>query len=79
VAETVPSIESSPCPACGAPPGCLRVEDVLVAQPLGTFSLAGNQMKVSARTCPKLTCTQCRLELIGRYEHPPKPPTEAGP
>lgn len=74
----MPGIESSPCPQCGAPPGCLRLEEVLVAQQIGTFSLAGAQMKVSARTCPKLTCTECDLSLIGRYERKPQPPAEAG-
>ena len=44
------------CPGCGKD-GSLGVELRLVAQPIGSFSLAGAQMKVSAREVPHLVCT----------------------
>jgi len=44
------------CPSCGEV-GSLGVELRLVAQPIGSFSLAGAQMKVSARDVPHLVCT----------------------
>ena len=44
------------CPGCGEV-GSLGVELRLVAKPIGSFSLAGAQMKVSAREVPHLVCT----------------------
>jgi hypothetical protein len=44
------------CPGCGEV-GSLGVELRLVAKPIGSFSLAGAQMKVSAREGPHLVCT----------------------
>lgn len=42
-----PALESVPCPSC-ARVGSLGLADRLVARPLGTWSLAGRQMKASA-------------------------------
>jgi hypothetical protein len=45
---------------------------VIVAEPLGSFSLAGVQMKVSARSEPEmqLTCEACGWHVLGyvRYD-----------
>lgn len=65
-------LETSPCPQCGEV-GKLRIEyrDKLVAKPLGSFSLAGAQMKVSARRvqAPFLCCDACGLALEGKKEN----------
>jgi hypothetical protein len=63
----MPTVEESPCPQCGELE-TMRLEIKLVATPIGAFSLAGVQMKVSARQRPVLTCTHCELFLIGEYE-----------
>lgn len=57
----------APCPRCNAEPGCLSIADQLQAQPLGSFSVAGAQLKVSARSVPVLRCSACGLELVGEY------------
>lgn len=61
-------IEAVPCPVCDAPPGSLRLGETLQAKPIGRFSLAGVQTKVSARPAPVLTCDQCDLRLVGEYD-----------
>lgn len=62
------SITRTACPQC-ARVGALTITDTLVAQRVGTFSLAGVQMKVSARPCPVLKCTAdgCDFERVGEY------------
>lgn len=55
------------CPRCRADPGCLGITDRLQARPLGSFSVAGAQLKVSARSVPVLRCSACGLELVGEY------------
>lgn len=57
--------DTIPCPACAAPPGCLHITFRLVCAPLGTFSLAGNAAKASARLRPVLTCDRCPLYVVG--------------
>lgn len=46
-----------PCPTCGMM-GSLALVEVggFRAKPMGTFSLAGNQMKLSANTIPAIRC-----------------------
>ncbi|HEX5522788.1 MAG TPA: hypothetical protein VFX53_05040 [Pedococcus sp.] len=60
--EPVPDV---PCPSCDQ--STLDVEWRLVAKPLGSFSLAGQQMKVSAVETPFLVCP-CGLDLQGSKE-----------
>lgn len=72
------SPEASRCPACGAAPGTLRITRTLVANPTGTYSVAGAQTKVTARERPVLTCTACPLNVTGEYEpHPSGDPDRA--
>jgi hypothetical protein len=65
----VASIDDSPCPSCGAGPGTLSVQagPRLQARPLGSFSLAGAQMKVAAAAIRVLHCSACGLEVQGRW------------
>lgn len=56
-----------PCPQCGEA-GKLGIYRVLMAKPIGSFSLSGAQMKVSAQDAPVLACGHCGLKLIGQYE-----------
>lgn len=55
-----------PCPHCGQQ--TLRIEHRLEAKPLGTHSLSGSQMKVSAMSWPYLVCDNCKVEARGRME-----------
>lgn len=62
------SITRTACPQCSTV-GALTITDVLTAQPIGSFSLAGVQMKVSARPRPVLSCATdgCDFERVGEY------------
>lgn len=55
----MPTPEKTRCPdpACGSVG--LVVEEVLVAQPYGTYSLAGMQPKLSARMALRWRCEAC--------------------
>jgi hypothetical protein len=76
----MPTPEKSPCPRCDAEPGTLSVSFELVGNPLGSFSLPGMQMKVTARTRPVLRCSACPLEVVGELDadgrHVTFPPLE---
>jgi hypothetical protein len=51
-----------PCPNCGE---CnLFLGSGLRARPIGSFSLAGAQMKVSANTVPALRCSTPECDFI---------------
>lgn len=62
------SIESRlarvPCPSCGEL--TLRVETRLESRPLGTWSLAGVQLKTSARTWPYAVCASANCDFEKR-------------
>ena len=49
---------TSACPSCGQR-GKVDITIVLVAAPLGTFSLSGTGMKVPARKGAQFTCGGC--------------------
>jgi len=59
-----PNVADTPCPACGEK--TLTIEMRLTAAPVGTFSLAGVGMKVTAATKPWLICTNCGIEAEGK-------------
>ena len=59
-------LPETPCPACGAV--ALRVEQRLEAKPIGTWSLAGSQMKVFAGYWPWLVCGACGVEARGEID-----------
>jgi hypothetical protein len=59
-------IDNTPCPWCGN--RTLHIGEELRAKPIGSYSLSGTQMKVSAYTFPILVCHACGLEVEGRYE-----------
>ncbi len=56
------------CPHCGVSsrqdPTALKVTEIMVATPLGSFSLAGQQMKVPVRTMHRLGC-RCGWHVDG--------------
>lgn len=58
-------LDTTPCPDCGAT-GTLTIDVKLVANPIGSFSLAGAQLKVS----PVLSCTAtgCGFEQVGDFD-----------
>jgi hypothetical protein len=63
----MPTPESSPCPVCSTV-GTLNISDRIRVKPLGSFSLAGAQMKAPGRVYPFLECTACGLAVEGRYD-----------
>lgn len=73
-------LDEATCPECGAGPGVLSIKITLVAKPLGSHSLSGAQMKVSANEVPILVCRECDLALAGWFDGDrahvafPKPP-----
>lgn len=56
-------VKTTPCPACGEV--ALRIETRLEARPIGSFSLAGAQLKSSAKEVPWLVCGACGVEAKG--------------
>jgi hypothetical protein len=52
------------CPNCGAA-NSVTVKPALTAKQLGAFSLAGNQMKVSASVIARAECSECDLSVTG--------------
>lgn len=63
-------VPGSSCPFCGYKP--LRLELRLQAKPLGTFSLAGGQVKFSATQWPWLVCDGCKADAPGEYFEDPE-------
>lgn len=57
------------CPDCGTK-NSIVITPGIVCRPLGTFSLAGTQMKVSAHTVAIADCTVCDLHVLGHLEDP---------
>lgn len=55
------------CPECGAS-GTVALRPVLVALPLGTWSLAGAQIKTSAWSGYVLECSACPFRVTGHVE-----------
>jgi len=53
-----PDLSTVPCPECENV-GTLYIGTVLQAKPIGSFSLAGQQMKFSANEIPAIRCTAC--------------------
>jgi hypothetical protein len=60
-------MSSKPCPNCDAL-GRLTLHQILVARPVGNYSLAGQQPKVSAEEIYVLTCSACEWSIRGRIE-----------
>lgn len=54
------------CPDCSLDTVCLTL--LLTPKPLGTFSLSGQQFKVSAVETPYLSCWNCGWKLAGQKE-----------
>lgn len=55
------------CPWC-TEQGGLGIWEALQAQPVGSFSLPGAQMKVSASVIVTLRCTICKWQVEGRID-----------
>lgn len=63
---TEPDVSTTACPACGEQR--LEIEYRLEAKPLGSYSLAGHQVKVAASGWPWLVCRNCGVEARGKWE-----------
>jgi hypothetical protein len=62
------------CPKCAAAVGSLSLAPAFLAEPIGSHSLAGVQVKVTVREGAMLTCSACDLRVEGWLENP-----EVGP
>lgn len=62
-------LASTACPACHER-YVVQVREVLAAKPLGTFSLAGSQMKFSAVRTWVYRCTACGTSGGAEPKHP---------
>jgi hypothetical protein len=62
------TIDQSSCPKCGAGPGTLTLSKGMQALPIGTWSLAGVQLKTSAIEVPVVDCSACGLHVVGSYD-----------
>ena len=54
------SVAETPCPQCGKKQ--LEIERRLTAKPIGSWSLAGMQMKMTAVDWPWIVCRNCYVE-----------------
>ena len=61
------TITRTPCPQCHEVGG-LYLDARIVAEPIGSHSLSGNQLKTTARVRPILKCTNCDLNLAGEFD-----------
>lgn len=59
-------IDITACPWCGIV-GRLAITIELVANPIGSYSLSGQQFKVTARERPVLRCDSCKRTLLGDF------------
>ena len=57
------------CPRCSAQ-GTVSIRPALRAKPIGSFSLAGAQMKVSAHSGVVAGCSSCGLRAFGHLQDP---------
>jgi hypothetical protein len=58
IAAANAELEHGPCPMCHRI-GTARVARIFVAKPIGSFSLAGQQMKTTGSFVAVLSCTGC--------------------
>lgn len=59
-------LDTTPCPGCGIT-GSLNPDEILACAPIGTYAIAGAQVKVSAYPRPRLTCGRCGWTVTGEY------------
>lgn len=57
-AEIKEVLEKQACPACGGQ-GTMTLEQKFVARPIGSHSLSGSQLKVSAVQAMVVSCSGC--------------------
>jgi len=57
------------CPNC-LDKGGLHISTAFQARPIGTYSLAGGQLKFSLVEVPQLSCTLCDWTTIGSWDGP---------
>lgn len=67
--ELLEAARVKPCPMCGVV-GSLRLSYQLYAKPIGSFSLSGQQMKVSAVRYLVVTCGIDSCDFRARGESP---------
>lgn len=58
-----PDLRALACPACSTV-GSLQLKTMLLARPLGSHSLSGSQMKVSARSTICIVCSNPDCDFV---------------
>ena len=66
VSGDLPDASKTPCPACGEL--TLVIEERFEAKPIGTWSLAGVQNKMTGTMWPWIRCTNCGVEARGKFQ-----------
>lgn len=61
-----PDVSDTPCPACGQT--TLSIEERFEPKPVGTWSLAGAQMKLTGKMWPYVRCSNCGVEARGKID-----------
>jgi hypothetical protein len=61
------TITRTACPKCKEV-GYLHIITRFVAKPLGTWSLAGAQVKTTGSMKPILKCHNCDFDLVGEFD-----------
>ena len=61
-----PDVSETACPACSQV--SLEIVERFEAKPVGTWSLAGMQMKMTGTMWPWLVCRSCGVEARGKVE-----------
>jgi hypothetical protein len=61
------TINTTPCPECKLIEK-LYIDVQFVSSELGTFSLAGAQIKTSGKMLPILKCHNCDFSLMGDFD-----------
>lgn len=56
---------TKPCPVC-ATPNSLRMTEVMKADDIGTYSVAGAQMKFTASPHIEISCDNCEWLAYGK-------------
>lgn len=62
---TASAVLPHPCPACAEQPALVLTWPLFAARPLGTWSLAGHQLKTSAIEYALVRCGHCGWSVTG--------------
>lgn len=61
------TITRTACPTCKVI-GYLYMTSRFIIKPIGTWSLAGAQVKTTGTMAPVLKCHNCDLDIVGQFD-----------